>query len=69
MQRRLALSWGVVPVLTDLRGDVNAVAGRIGQELLSRRIIVTNATIVLVSINPDLAPGSSNFLKIERVTG
>jgi len=69
VQRRLALSWGVLPVLTDLRGDVNAAAGRIGQELLSRRVIVTNATIVLVSINPDLAPGSSNFLKIERVIG
>jgi hypothetical protein len=23
---------------------------------------------VLVSINPDLAPGSSNFLKVERVS-
>lgn len=69
VQRRLALSWGVVPVLTDLRGDVNAAAGRIGQDLLARRVIVANATIVLVSINPDLAPGSSNFLKIERVTG
>jgi pyruvate kinase len=67
--RRLALSWGVAPVLTDLRGDVNAAAGRIGQELLSRRSIAAGATIVLVSINPDLAPGSSNFLKVERVSG
>ena len=67
--RRLALSWGVVPVLTELHGDVNVAAGRIGQELLSRRAIVAGSTIVLVSINPDLAPGSSNFLKIERVTG
>jgi pyruvate kinase len=67
--RRLALSWGVVPVLTDLRGDVNAAAGRIGQELLSRHAIAAGATIVLVSINPDPSPGSSNFLKLERVVG
>src|SRR5436190_2409820 len=28
--RRLALSWGVAPVLTDLHGGVSAAAGRIG---------------------------------------
>jgi hypothetical protein len=56
-------------VLTDLRGDVNAAAGRIGQELLSRHAIAAGATIVLVSINPDPSPGSSNFLKLERVVG
>ena len=69
VHRRLALSWGVAPILTDLSGDVNVAAGRIGQELLVRRAIAAGATIVLVSINPDLAPGSSNFLKIERVNG
>jgi pyruvate kinase len=67
--RRLVLSRGVVPILTDLRGDVNVAAGRIGQDLLSRRAIAAGATIVLVSVNPDLAPGSSNFLKLERVVG
>jgi pyruvate kinase len=66
--RRLALSWGVAPVLMDLHGGVNAAAGRIGQDLLARRAVVAGATIVLVSINPDLAPGSSNFLKVERVS-
>ena len=30
MSRRLALMWGVVPVLTDLSGDVNEAATRIG---------------------------------------
>lgn len=67
--RRLALSWGVVPVMTELGGDVNAAASRIGQELLSRRSVPSGAIIVLVSINPDPSPGPSNFLKLERVIG
>ena len=39
--RRLAARWrylwGVVPVLTDLSGDVNAAASRIGSELVDAR--------------------------------
>jgi pyruvate kinase len=67
VSRRLALSWGVVPVLTDLGGDVSAAASRIGEELVSRKAIAKGSAIVLVSINPDLAKGPSNFLKVERV--
>jgi pyruvate kinase len=65
--RRLALGWGVVPVLTELGGDVNAAASRIGAELVARNAIAKGAAIVVVSINPSLAQGPSNFLKIQRV--
>jgi pyruvate kinase len=65
--QRLALSWGVAPVLTDLGGDVNAAASRIGQELVERGSIPRTSAIVLVSVTPDLAPGPSNFLKLQRV--
>ena len=65
--RRLALVWGVVPVLSDLSGDVHAAASRIGQDLVARGAIPPSSAIVLVSITPDLAPGPSNFLKIQRV--
>jgi pyruvate kinase len=64
---RLMLSWGVIPVLTDLSGDVNAAATRIGRELVERGAIPRASTIVLVSVTPDLAPGPSNFLKLQRV--
>ena len=41
MSRSLAAAWrsvwGVVPVLTDLSGDVNAAASRIGSELVAAR--------------------------------
>ena len=65
--RRLALAWGVVPVLTDLSGDVNEAANRIGSQLVDRDTLPPASVIVLVSITPDLARGPSNFLKLQRV--
>ncbi len=65
--RRLTLSWGVVPVLTDLSGDVNEAAVRIGAQLVERGAIPASSVIVIVSITPDLSPGQSNFLKLLRV--
>jgi pyruvate kinase len=67
ISRRLTLAWGVVPVLTDLSGDVDAAASRIGEKLVERGAIPPSAVIVLVSINPDLARGKANFLKLQRV--
>jgi len=65
--RRLTLAWGVVPVVAGLEGDVTEAAGRIGQMLVARGAIPEGSVIVLVSITPDLAPGPSNFLKLQRV--
>ena len=67
--RRLMLSWGVVPVVADLSGDVSAVATRLGQELVGRRVVPQDSVVVLVSVTPDPAPGPSNFLKVQRVHG
>jgi pyruvate kinase len=65
--RRLTLLWGVVPVLTDLSGDVTVAAGRIGDELVSRRALEAGSVIVLVSVTAEVAQGASNFLKLQRV--
>ena len=67
MSRRLALAWGVVPVLADLSGDVSEAASRIGGMLVARGSIPASSVILLVSITPDLARGPSNFLKLQRV--
>jgi pyruvate kinase len=64
--RRLMLRWGVVPVLTDLTGEVNAAASRIGDELVAAGHVQRGALLVLVSVTPDLARGPSNFLKLLR---
>ena len=67
VSRRLALSWGVAPVLTDLTGDVSAAASRIGSELVTRGKIDAGSVIVLVSVTDDLSEGPSNFLKLQKV--
>jgi pyruvate kinase len=64
---RLAMVWGVNPVSANLDGDVNAVAERIGGQLVERGAIPPASAIVLVSITPDLSAGASNFLKLLRV--
>ena len=65
--RRLALSWGVVPVLTHVGGDLSEAASRIGAMLVERDTIPHESVIVLVSITPELTRGVSNFLKLQRV--
>jgi pyruvate kinase len=65
--RRLTLSWGVVPVLTDLSDDVSETASRIGSELVTRGAIASGSVIVLVSVTDDLTLGPSNFLKLLKV--
>jgi pyruvate kinase len=68
MARRLTLAWGVVPVLcAPMQGDVSEEANRIGQMLVDDGSIPRGSVIVLVSITPELARGSSNFLKVQRV--
>ena len=65
--RRLTVAWGVVPVLSDLSGDVADAASRVGADLVSRGLIEAGALIVLVNITPDLTPGPTNIVKVQRV--
>ena len=65
--RRLALPWGVAPLLEDLSGDIVPVARRIGATLVSRGIVPSGSPVVLVAMNPDLGPGPSNFMKLQRI--
>jgi len=65
--RRLALSWGVVPLLTEIGDDVATSARRIGDELVARKILEPGTAIVLVSVSNELDPGPTNFVKLARV--
>lgn len=65
--RRLALTWGVTPLVCDLGTDVDAALVEIGATLLARSAVPPASVIVVVSISPDLAHGPSNFLKLERI--
>ena len=65
--RKLALAWGVVPLVCDLGGEVGAAVGEIGETLVARGAIPAASVIAVVSISPDLARGPSNFLKLQRI--
>ena len=65
--RRLSLLWGVAPVLADFDGDAGENIARIGADLVAKGAIPPSSVIVVVGVNPELAPGPSNFLKIQRV--
>ena len=64
--RRLALAWGVVPLICDLQGDVDDAVVAIGRRAGGPRAVTAGAVIVVVSISLDLAHGPSNFLKLQR---
>jgi pyruvate kinase len=64
---RLGLSWGIVPVVADLRGDVETVALRIGYQLAEHRQVPAGGLIVVVSVNPDLEKRRTNFLELQRL--
>jgi pyruvate kinase len=65
--RRLAMYWGVAPVWTDIGENVDAAGTLISQELVGRGLVPSGATVVLVSIHPDLSRSDANYLKIQRL--
>jgi pyruvate kinase len=64
--RRLTLVWGAVPVLTNLSGDVDSAIARVKEGLVASGAVAAGATVVVVSVTPDLTPGPSNFVKVQR---
>jgi pyruvate kinase len=64
--RRLALWWGVVPLVVSLDGDVDQVAARVVDELRTIGALNASPTAVIVNVGPDLDRGASNFVRIRR---
>jgi pyruvate kinase len=65
--RRLAIYWGVMPLCTDIGENVDSAGALIGQQLVARGLVPAGASVVLVSINPDLRRADANYLKIQRL--
>ena len=65
--RRLAIYWGVVPVCTQIGEDVDSAGTLIGRDLVARGFVDAGATVVLVSINADLARTDANYLKVQKL--
>jgi pyruvate kinase len=65
--RRLSLNWGVVPMCADIGDNVDAAGANVGRELVSRGFVPAGASVVLVSINADLARTDANYLKVQKL--
>ena len=66
--RRLALNWGVLPMRTDIGENVDT-AGAAGwaRACRARGLVPAGASVVLVSINADLARTDTNYLKVQKL--
>ena len=64
--RRLALWWGVSPLVISLEGDVDQVAARVVDHLRSSGAIAPSSTAVICNVSPDLDRGTANFVRIRR---
>jgi pyruvate kinase len=65
--RRLALNWGVLPMCTEIGENVDAAGALVGRELVARGLVGAGASVVLVSINADLARTDANYLKVQKL--
>jgi pyruvate kinase len=65
--RRLSLHWGVLPMCTDIGENVDTAGALVGRELVSRGLVPAGASVVLVSINADLARTDANYLKVQKL--
>ena len=65
--RRLSLWRGVVPMVCDLGGDIEAMISRVVAAAASRSAAPENATLVFVNTSADLDKGGANFVRIRRV--
>ena len=64
--RCLSLWHGVMPMVGDLEGDIEAVITRLVDLAVKRAQAPDNATMVVVNTSVDLDRGASNFVRIRR---
>ncbi|MGE0042068.1 MAG: pyruvate kinase [Vicinamibacterales bacterium] len=64
--RRLALWWGVVPLVTSLDGGMEAVAARVLEQMASKGF-PPGSTVVFVNASPDLTQNAANFVRIKKI--
>ena len=56
-----------MPMCTDIGDNVDSAGARVGRELVARGLVATGASVVLVSIDADLARADANYLKVQKL--
>jgi pyruvate kinase len=67
VRRRLALYWGVRPILTSLDGDTDTVIGRVSEELAARGVLARGDLIIIVGAARRLTSGRADLIKLHVV--
>ncbi len=65
--RRLALWWGVVPVVDPAFEDEDAAAVRVVASLQQQRLLPSPARVVVVGGSPELTGNAANFLRVRQL--
>jgi len=65
--RRLSLHWGVLPMRTDIGENMDTAGTLVCRELVSRGLAAAGESVVLVSIDADLARTDANYLKVQKL--
>ncbi len=65
--RRLLLSRGVVPVVTELGSSVDDTGDTVGRDFVARGLLSPGDEVVFVSVHEDLQRPLANFLKLHRL--
>jgi pyruvate kinase len=59
---RLALVWGVTPVVTDA-----AALPAVRDALVAKNLLTPGAVVVFVAMHPQLGPDVANYVHVERI--
>jgi pyruvate kinase len=66
--RRLALAWGVKPVLSELAGDSDALAAMADKAVRAQGLLRAGDLVVMLTGSAAI-PGATNIMRIHRVGG
>jgi pyruvate kinase len=66
-RRRLALSWGITPLMCPQLHDLAEVSQKALEEVQRCRLVRPGDVIVVLAGTPLGVPGTTNLLKVERV--
>lgn len=69
LARRLALLWGVLPLVTEIRDNTDAMIEQVEHALRERRLVDVGETVVIVGSAPVLVRGRTNFIKLQTIDG
>lgn len=67
LARRLTLYRGIVPVVVEIGDDFDRTNALVAAELVSRGLLAAGATVVFVSVHPDLGRANANFVRLQRL--